>query len=295
MPRFIDYALDSLDECNDRFIKKILPKTECIVIENIAEFFYGSEKGFDLSDFPNIAPPFENFLMEHHVTLPDGRMVLQGNLFVSIDCRDERLPNFIESFFRGNNDLIADSKVKVKSSRWMTIVYHGLVNKNRLVVWHSKTVFFTNETGCFLESDKSMFVSVRDSTLPESSILGIVYPSFLAISFMHCKNVTVEQVEPIAKVSKRYEKKTGKPLEKYHVLNIEPMKKVLRTEGDSEKTGLKRALHICRGHFKDFSQGNGLFGKFRGLYWWDSQARGSHQQGIVDKDYNVKTPKEIKD
>jgi hypothetical protein len=69
-------------------------------------------------------------------------------------------------------------------------------------------------------------------------------------------------------------------------LNIHPIKKILEIEGQSQKTGLKMALHICRGHFKDFTE-RGLFGKYHGLYWWDAHARGNAKEGIALKDYRV--------
>jgi len=109
---------------------------------------------------------------------------------------------------------------------------------------------------------------------------------------MHCKNVQLKTQIPPAPLSKKYQKKTGRPLVKYKVLEIEPMKKVLRTEGQSETLGLKHALHICRGHFKDYSNGSGLFGKYKGLYWWESTVRGNPANGVVIKDYNVNPPQD---
>jgi len=70
-------------------------------------------------------------------------------------------------------------------------------------------------------------------------------------------------------------------------LEIEPMKKVLKSEGNIDEVGLQRALHICRGHFKDYSNGKGLFGKHKGLYWWDSTVRGTESEGKIIKDYNI--------
>jgi hypothetical protein len=114
-----------------------------------------------------------------------------------------------------------------------------------------------------------------------------IYPGLLALSFLHCKNVTLATNTPPAKLSRAHEKRRGHSLMTFKTLEIEPMKKVLRHEGRSETTGLKKALHICRGHFKDYSK-HGLFGKYKGLYWWESHVRGSVDEGVVVKDYNVK-------
>jgi hypothetical protein len=73
----------------------------------------------------------------------------------------------------------------------------------------------------------------------------------------------------------------------YHTLNIHPMREILRREGQQDSLGLQKALHICRGHFRDYTQGRGLFGKHKGLYWVDQHMRGSSKQGITVKDYAV--------
>jgi hypothetical protein len=113
----------------------------------------------------------------------------------------------------------------------------------------------------------------------------MLMPMWLALSFLHCKNVTLTTEAPCH---------SCKPLKKgeqcrrlhYHVLNIKPMQEILRRDGQSEATGLKKALHICRGHFKDYRQ-RGLFGKYQGLYWWDAHIRGRGSERVVVKDYNV--------
>lgn len=112
----------------------------------------------------------------------------------------------------------------------------------------------------------------------------------LAISFMHCKNVAVSPVDPPTKLSRKYERKHGRPLTRYHVLEIEPMKRVLKTEGRSDEVGLKKALHIARGHFRTYSEEKPLFGKFAGTVWVPQHLRGSKDRGQVKKDYAVKSP-----
>jgi hypothetical protein len=110
-----------------------------------------------------------------------------------------------------------------------------------------------------------------------------------AVSLMHCKNVCLREEKPNPKLSKAGEQRGHPPLLRYQVLEIEPMKKILKTDGQAATEGLKRALHICRGHFKDYRQ-SGLFGKHKDVFWWDMAARGSAEIGIVDKDYSIEAP-----
>jgi hypothetical protein len=117
---------------------------------------------------------------------------------------------------------------------------------------------------------------------------ALINPATFAISLFHCKNVSLRAVDPPERLSKKHAKKTGHPLTRYHVLEIEPMRRILDTEGEAQTKGLAHALHICRGHFKTYTEGSPLFGKQVGTYWWASQVRGKAEHGVVEKDYRVR-------
>jgi hypothetical protein len=57
--------------------------------------------------------------------------------------------------------------------------------------------------------------------------------------------------------------------------------------GGKDGISLAKALHICRGHFKNFDD-KPLFGKLTGTYWWQPHVRGTAEAGIVEKDYRIK-------
>jgi hypothetical protein len=69
------------------------------------------------------------------------------------------------------------------------------------------------------------------------------------------------------------------------------MKRILKTEGNIESEGLKRALHICRGHFSTYSEEKPLFGRVAGTFWIPAHTRGQIKEGVVISDYKV-SPKE---
>ena len=68
------------------------------------------------------------------------------------------------------------------------------------------------------------------------------------------------------------------------------MKATLQSEGGASKNGLKKALHICRGHFATYTQDAPLFGNFVGTVWKPQHVRGNAQHGAVVKDYRVLAP-----
>jgi hypothetical protein len=115
------------------------------------------------------------------------------------------------------------------------------------------------------------------------------FSGLLAISFCHCKNVAVRTEDKPATLTARQIKNGHRPLT-FKILEITPMKHVLSQAGAGAQTGLKRALHICRGHFAHYEE-KGLFGKYRGRFWIPQHLRGSGEAGLVVKDYAVRPPK----
>jgi hypothetical protein len=124
----------------------------------------------------------------------------------------------------------------------------------------------------------------------ESGLWELIVPALFTISLLHSRNVTAEPVEPPPTLSRSYRRRTGKPLSRYHVLKIEPMRKVLETTGSASSKGLGHAVHMCRGHFKRYTDEAPLFGRYTGQWWWSSQKRGNPALGEVKKDYEVRLP-----
>lgn len=115
----------------------------------------------------------------------------------------------------------------------------------------------------------------------------ISYVVWLSLSLCHCQNVAaVEHITP-TKLLKAQSKRGRLPILSHYTLAIEPMLKRLAGCAPAG-TSLQARLHICRGHFKDYRHGGGLFGKQRGLYWWDMTLRGSSKKGVIVKNYTVK-------
>lgn len=115
------------------------------------------------------------------------------------------------------------------------------------------------------------------------------------LQFMNCKNVEVVDHTP-SRQQRRHAERTGtrQPVT-YKTLVIHPMgrKHIQAVAGqDQLVSGVQPiALHICRGHFKDYRLEAGSEGLGRwhvhGVWWWSPQVRGSAATGRVVKDYEV--------
>jgi len=120
----------------------------------------------------------------------------------------------------------------------------------------------------------------------------LCFAAWLAVTFMHCKNVEITEHKPDAPLSKKHQTRHGRPLSRFHTIHIEPVRKILKHEGQIEHTGIEKAMHICRGHFKDYRQ-RGLFGSesHKGVYFWPDHVRGKLERGLVTSQYDVKAAK----
>ena len=119
------------------------------------------------------------------------------------------------------------------------------------------------------------------------AVLFSLHPTLLTLSFMHCKNVESREVERPTIVGKKGRARRRRPPKPYYLLDIDPMRAVLRHEGQIETVGLERALHICRGHFATYNEERPLFGKLAGTYWRAQHVRGRAENRTVEKGYNV--------
>lgn len=295
-----------------------LPNAEVLDVSNVAHFYFEvSEKiKWSMVDFPTLAPPFETFFMEFNgprklnlsgkfkEAPPYVRQTEMGCLFLVEDALHLPQDTATERL------RMRDTMVNRFGLRWTYTCVPFLRSNGRIAEPVASWGFLVKADGSVIvrEDGEAEFNTAIDKemaarvaahnglTLTEVAetyrdlSCFVLDPCLLAISLMHCKNVTLEPHEPPPAVDKAHQRRQGRPLVRYHTLMIEPMKRVLRSEGQMEKTGLKNALHICRAHFKDFREGGGLFGRHKGLYFWASQVRGSLEAGVVDKDYAVNAP-----
>lgn len=125
------------------------------------------------------------------------------------------------------------------------------------------------------------------SHLPIGASQAEFLPFFFALSLLHCKNVKLVKIPVDTKVRMRREKR-GIPSIRFKTLVVDPFRQQIRnvTEREPGESHIKKALHICRAHFKDYRE-KGLFGKYHDIYWWDMHVRGDISSGMVIKDYRI--------
>lgn len=283
-------------------IKDSLRKAVVIVIDNVCEYVYahtGKLSWHATKDFPCLTPPFNNFWME--MRKPSKFIMTDGKGGTSEgSSKDFGLKrwafHFIANTIDKSREVIEDGLyekiVGAYPSEWAQSAFILRAD----YYWHSDTFKGPLDAMYLLVDAKGQALTepicTRRGELHEAEFATWhLPPALLAISFMHCKNVVVTENKPDAKLQKARQRRGQKPLVRYRTLNIEPMAKILKREGKSDETGLKKALHVCRGHFSTYTTERPLFGKVSGTFWIPSHIRGSGDEGEVIKDYSVDVPK----
>lgn len=280
-------------------------------LTNVAEFAveYGKEN-WCLADIPNWTPPFHTMFAEW----TEPASVRKNGSIVSSEIAGMQVGTLVRSVDLQNPradlgdvaSLILDWLITPsRRSGFSREVIASAFNKSRWMlfcsIWCYRSTF--SDSPAWLGWMAALFVDAQGSLVSEGDRRGAMLIQSvnemdtsagvrlalrrlgLGISFCHCKNVTKEHV--LSDRGERWHRRTKVPRDRFYTLKINPMKEVLKREGDSERTGIKKALHICRGHFATYSPDSPLFGKFVGTYWRPDHARGSADNGTVRKDYAV--------
>ena len=263
-------------------------------IQNVSEFV-AAKKVFTLAeDLPTMAPQFDVMWLE--CLAPHDPLVEVGVLIWSRRIADD------EQEFAGAwiNQSIEDgmTRVIVNEARWIMRMY--LFAKVEYEGTFHPYVFdgVLNGTGmpCEIHGLGRGLATTKIARCPVEvdleDALVVSTPALMAIAFMHCKNVSQSEVMP-SRQERRELARRQKPLVIYRTLQIEPMKRVLESEGGMSHNGLKKALHICRGHFSEYTDEKPLFGKYAGRFWIPAHVRGTAEAGKIIKDYRVMAPSAV--
>ena len=235
-----------------------------IRIQNVADYLYleSGQETFSLrGDCPNVAPPWPVFFMSYK---------RRPRIRIRDEWRTAESPP-------GEIGFLFSSDLDEASGEWTVYSFAFEGHAARGFNWSiDKDGHFAAPADKRAKKEAIAYAASPIVRWPQLEILDSRPPDlepfivpFLAISFCHCKNVDLVR-EPVApKVKAKRDRVHSWSPESWHTLRIEPIRTQLNAAGAREPGGLKRALHIMRGHFKDYREGRGLFGKTHGLWWWN--------------------------
>ena len=280
MARFYYDLIESGHRCLSNVELREFKEAEVIIIDNVVEYVNKNNKKIEHKDLPLLVPPFKKIFIEANrpmyfkkIKKYKGKLKIYGRRWgylVTYKKQDYGYELYIKEY--------TDRTSHIKRMKPEKISNYLQVSKSHPMTLRLNEKGYANKL--FLRySDKTYRTKKR------KIYYGKIMPMLFALSLMNCANV--EYVENTfdneAEVSEKSERKHNK---KYKTLKVKPMQNNIQKKSNCIDEENIMPLHICRGHFKDYRE-KGLFGKYKGIYWWDSQVRGNAENGEVKKDYEI--------
>lgn len=279
-----------------------------VIADEVSALYWGSEQMvWDIAeDFPNVAPPFPDFFIEwncpQRAVLTEGVCTRDESPWDFAGVRWQTFPkdsSIAGRFFGDLKTCVPAEDTATETwrrfwddAKWIATVFPWMSFKQYKTL--CLPLFFAlaiDENGkCVahyaIPEQGQAGKAYYDAVSCGANIWGELHVALLTASFMNCRNVQL--ADSPSEMSDKWHRRTKVPKVTFKTLQIAPMRKVLRDEGGSDTTGLRKALHICRGHFATYTEDRPLFGHFVGTVWKEAHVRGNAKEGVVIKDYSVK-------
>jgi hypothetical protein len=293
MPVWVERDKEGLWAEYARRVLELLSNRELpvLLIDNVADYYYRGtgQEYWDLErDFPNLAPPFPAFWCEHkltHTIHSDEKGDTDVSAWLGKDARMGVLVMALDPAHQKGEGIPENAKWIL----WMDVFIDYDHTHNAHANGPHGAIFMVIDAEGRLIGRPWMqsYAPTSDADVMRSFMTWL-YPTFLAVSFLHCKNVKIEDNTVPKPLAKKQHARTGQWPAPYRTLIIEPLKQILRREGKSDQHGLAKALHICRGHFRDYREGRGLFGRYHALVWTPMTVRGTKGKAAPAREIEVK-------
>ncbi len=291
-------------------IKKAIKESQKFHLGDLADI-YGcfGDKTFDENSFQGgeLALPYPVTWVDYFVSVPDS--ISNDELIVGKDKYglplSQRAPSKIGVLLMEADTIIKNDESREKNRsntggsklKFVIFIFHFF---EEIKTWAmspvSIPVYADGSVACVtIESFETYYGEKRslNEEMKRDDVLQMYGTDVTAVDLflklLHCKNISPEPIKPSYNLNKKRRKAKKHPIYSYNILKVKlPNVGGKDKSGDAADIGSKR-LHLSRAHYKDFSRGKGLFGKYKGVYLWPATVRGNKKKGVVMKDYKVET------
>jgi hypothetical protein len=297
-----DVALDEEEMFqHNAALRQILSDATCIEATNVARFFdenymaNGGSEGF-WHDLKCLVPPHKKFFVEwDQPRIPTSKRM--GMLFVacSPDEAEEVSRSIIGAGAKATPAKIAEFRQDPRC-RWiyLTMDFLEFAHKNDgSYISGLRGPYHVGTMSIAEDGQLLNFWMSHGSVLSQTESLAVAAASLVGwttLAMMNCANInTIEHRVPEAFQKARL-KNDKKPLVAYHTVRVDFDKTPHAIAAESlPGDGTTPRRHRKRGHMKDYRGGKGLFGRYKGIWYWGPALAGSEDQGVIVSDYEVRT------
>lgn len=262
----------------------------------------------DIRKWPRPMPPFHQMWIEtNHVQHVSGKDI-HATVAMFLQCTDfgaEDSDEFLGIEWNLPDNIAKDVTASIKGLvyyqnqgpqmqiQWLLGPDYQVLHNDRLDRIDGDTAYVINKT--YADSHLTSLAARRyhealsedDRIYMKAAGLANIGIAMKTCSLMNCSNVhMIHKGELGEHMTRKQRKATHIPSIRYHVLRVK-VGTELRDVYSGCGTGLT-PLHEVRGHFRDYSRGPGLFGRYQlPAVWVPQHMRGNPEMGAVVKDYEM--------
>ena len=284
-------------------LRQLLDGATCIEATNVARFFDTSyvddPENFASfwTDLKCLVPPFKRFFIEWEQPLiPNAKRM--GTLFVACppDLAEATARFIIGKGAQSTPAKIAEFKQDARC-HWIYIALDFLEFPHKVGdgyisglrgPYHITTISVA-EDGSLL----NFWMSHATAQIPQHESIQVGAASLVVwttLAMMNCANITILGHKVPDAFQKARIKGGKRPLVSHHTVHVDLDKTPRQVSAPSlPGDGATPRLHNRRGHMKDYRKGKGLFGRYKGIWFWGEMKSGSAEEGVIISDYKVKS------
>lgn len=282
-------------------LRQILAPATCVEATNVARFFDDSYMVDDESgaafwrDLKCLAPPHRIFFVEwDRPRIPTAKRM--GMLFVACEPGEaaEVARAVIGAGAKSTPEKIAEFR-KNPRCRWIYLTMDFLEFPHKQGdgyisglrgPYHVGTISVAEDGSLlgFWMSHGSVINQRESVQVAAASLVG-----WTTLAMMNCANIATDSHCAPDAFQKARARSGKKPLVSYHTVRVDLDKtpRAIGAEG-LPGDGSTPRRHKKRGHMKDYRGGKGLFGRYKGVWYWGPTLAGSAEEGVVVSDYEVR-------
>ena len=282
-------------------LRQMLDGATCVEATNVARFFdnsyMGEEGAFDSfwTDLKCLVPPYKRFFIEwERPLIPHAKRMATLFLACPPDMAEATARYIIGKGAQSTPAKIAEFTKDLRC-RWVYLTLDFLEFPHKPEdgrisglrgPYHIGTISIA-EDGSLL----NFWLSHATAKIPKDESMQVAGASLVAwttLAMINCANVETTAHKTPEAFQKARIRGGKKPLVSYHTIRVDLDKTPKQVKAETlPGDGTTPRLHKKRGHMKDYRKGKGLFGRYKGVWFWGEMVAGSEDKGVVVSDYEV--------
>jgi hypothetical protein len=277
-------------------LRAVFGRYKVIDIRTAAEQYYLSGQNQDAQQlftmFDIVMPPFPNCIFEFQSG--DREFIFPGQE-KTFQFQDTAVVLTTEPV-SPEEEIKLDNTLPGHEACFSVCVTWIISQGGKTMIFDDQPHFYIDRNGSLVKRNGMMVMDSKTDNLQAigEMIIVAIAPVLFALTLMHCRNVTLEQVTtplPLSnnksKRRKQIEERKKHSFERHTVVIRDRKGRVV--QAGLRQEGASKGLHWVRGHFHTYTPERPLFGnpKLHGRFWVPAHLAGLNPERVIESNYRL--------